>query len=68
MSMRSQQVELILHAANIIKNQANELHDAFALPDGSYYSKDQDIEAEIDDMNSTAIKLKSLLSDIVLSQ
>lgn len=68
MSMRSQRVELILHAADIIKNQANELHDAFALPDGSYNSKDQDIEAEIDDMKSTATKLKSLSGDIVLSQ
>lgn len=68
MNMRPQQAELIRHAANIIKSQADELHDAFALPDGSYCSKDQDIEAEISDMISTVTKLKSLLSDEVLSQ
>ncbi|MBL4874019.1 MAG: hypothetical protein JKY41_11705 [Rhodobacteraceae bacterium] len=64
----SQQAELIRHAANIIKNQASELRDAFALPDGSYHSKDQDIEAEIMDMYNTATNLKFLLNDIVLSQ
>lgn len=68
MKLRSQQAKLIQHAANIIENQANELHVAFTLPDGSYHSKDQDIEAEIRDMNNTATKLKSLMNDIMLSQ
>lgn len=68
MKTLSQQAELIQHAANIIENQASELHVAFALPNGSYHSKDRDIEAEISDMNNTATELKSLMNDITVSQ
>lgn len=66
MESLSQQAKLIQHAADIIEDQAIELHDAFSMPDGSYFSKNRDIEAEINDMNKTVIKLNSLVRDMAV--
>lgn len=53
---------LLKHAAELIGNNAEELHIAFAKTDGGYSAKDRDIETEIDDMVETASRLISLTS------
>lgn len=54
--------DLLKHAAELIENNAEELHIAFAKAEGGYGAQNRDIEKEIDDMVETASRLISLTS------